>query len=499
MKKIYTYLILTLCFLFLTNLSPSEASAKIYKGKAGKQAVWKYNSQTKILTVSGKGAVSKTIIIDDDNFHAYTDAITVKKIVIQEGITSIDNCHVFEWVSGSAGVSLLLPDSLKEIATASFQLNIEHLTIPKNLKNIAPGAFMCCTIQKISVSDANKYFMVKENVLFSKDGTSLICYPDGNKEMTYRIPDSVKEISPLAFAENRNIKKIVLHKNLNVLGSGAFFNCSNLSQINLECADKLKKLSDFDGYKINYYRHVWSELNEDDDPPLYYDYIQTSPGNTAKLDGFYLGTFEGTAVSSIRIPDHVKYLAEDTFQDCFYLKKITFGKNFIGEINNRTKDRERNVRLYELNLDSVRFAEGNQKYCVKNNILYSFDGGVLYQVLKRNKQHEFVINKNVTQIADGAFCRMENLDRIIVEGSIKKLGQSAFAGSRINSFLAKGNIQEICKGAFRYCRSLERFECKGKIGIVDAEAFYDCENLKEVIVPEKPSQVHDSAFGGWSD
>lgn len=223
--------------------------------------------------------------------------------------------------------------------------------------------------------------------------------------------------------------------------------------------------------------YVRTEIDGDDDPPYYQDFIQTEPGNWVSLGQYYMGTFEQTALASVRLPDQVRSVAEDTFKECGLLRSITFGKNFTGEINRHQKKRGTSAILYELDLTSVSFAEGNQAYRVEDQILYSMDGKRLCQVLKSCKQRDFVLPAHVEEIMDGAFAKRIELNSVIVQGPLKRIGQSAFAGSHIRVFQALDDIHQIGKGAFRYCGSLDTFLCEGTIGNVEEEAFLECENL----------------------
>lgn len=476
MKKLFCCMIyLSLSFLFFTfTCFHVSAETNTYKGKAGDQAFWKYHTKTQTLTISGTGSIDRTIKIKGH------DIVTVRKIVIKEGITSIDSHRVFERVINENCTELSLPDSLRKLATGSFLwLELEKLVIPKHLKDLEPGALMCLGIRELSVSAENKYYMAKDQILFSRDQSTLIYYSGDREGDTYRIPSKTKVIAPLAFARNHHLKKVILHKNIKELGAGACFGCTNLSNVNLQQAKKLKKIEDFNGYRIGLELYVRTEIEVDDDPPYYRDLIQTEPGNWVNMDNYYMGTFEQTALSSIRLPDQVRFIAEDTFKKCSLLRSITFGKNFTGEINRHQKKRGTSAILYDLDLTSVSFAKGNPAYCVKDHVIYSLDGKRLCQVLESCKQQDFVLPAHINEIMDGAFANRQELTRVVVQGSLKRIGRSAFAGSQIRVFQIQGDIQQIGKGAFRYCRSLDTFLCEGTIGVIEEEAFLDCWNLNE--------------------
>lgn len=68
------------------------------------------------------------------------------------------------------------------------------LKIGKNIKSIAvdPTISGKHSISSIKVESGNKYFYVKDGVLFSKDKTKLILYPNMRKNTTYTVPSGVK-------------------------------------------------------------------------------------------------------------------------------------------------------------------------------------------------------------------------------------------------------------------------------------------------------------------
>lgn len=102
----------------------------------------------------------------------------------------------------------------------SFDGNLEKFINPDislNLKNIV-------------INSTNPNFKVVDGVVYSKDGTKLLYYPEGKSEAEYIIPEGVKEISPFAFCfrEKKNLK-IVLPSTLNRISSKTFYAASESS------------------------------------------------------------------------------------------------------------------------------------------------------------------------------------------------------------------------------------------------------------------------------
>ncbi len=72
-----------------------------------------------------------------------------------------------------------------------------------------------------SVDADNEYFSVKDGVLFSKDGTELIAYPNGKAGDSYDIPEGVEKLDEECFYYS-SLKEVTLPSTLQFIDSGAF-------------------------------------------------------------------------------------------------------------------------------------------------------------------------------------------------------------------------------------------------------------------------------------
>ena len=188
------------------DVSPSTMA--VTSGKCGKNAKWSYNSKTKTLTISGKGAMYN-YSWDKDPPWADNNQIVeqTRHIVVKEGITRIGNmafeCIGEEGMTRKDGISrsISLPKSLTSIgayAFASYQF-VNTITIPKNVKSIGGRAFSSTGVKKFQVDSENKYFTAQQGVLFNRDKTILVAYPVCNGMKSYTIPSTVEHISGGAF------------------------------------------------------------------------------------------------------------------------------------------------------------------------------------------------------------------------------------------------------------------------------------------------------------
>ncbi len=132
------------------------------------------------------------------------------------------------------GISLLyIPEACMTIEAEAFSYNqyLKKVFMAKNIKDIDPTAFIACPqLDGYYVETNNPYFSSIDGVLFSKDLTSLIRYPEGKQDATYVVPETVKTIKNNAFVYCSYIENIVLPQHLESIYSWAFVKC-HMSEI----------------------------------------------------------------------------------------------------------------------------------------------------------------------------------------------------------------------------------------------------------------------------
>lgn len=149
-------------------------------------------------------------------------------------------------------VSVVIPDSVNIIGDHSF-LNCTSLTgvsIPSNVSKIGTCAFYgCSSIENFSVSSYNGNYSSADGVLFDKNMTVLISYPDSRKETGYDVPKTVIEISVSAFCRPVHLTYITIPGSTAVIPEDSFKDCSSLQ--NIIVSDKNDTFSSIDGILFN--------------------------------------------------------------------------------------------------------------------------------------------------------------------------------------------------------------------------------------------------------
>lgn len=500
---------------------------QVISEKCGKSAVWTYDTGSKLLWITGTGVVNQRIKKSKEYVSPYGLELEypVKEIRIEEGITALDCCSLFQNImkeEEAEEIKISLPDSLERIGANTFEMYndtqyIRRIHLPCKLRYIEGGAFwgigheayphaysyqedvkrIAKTYKrklKITVDKRNPYYIVKNGVLFTKDVKTLVYYPSEKVDKVYRIPKSVTKIKALAFSRNSFLQEIILPHNIQVIGAGAFFNDHRLVKINLEQAKKLKRICDVNGQndKIDVETGVPEgyEVPEDDER---YD----NPAENRR-DWYSLGTFAGTKLKGIQFPDRLKYVAYNTFKNCFCLKKISIGASYAGEINPDHVGDIKGFLLPDRPAMEIRVSERNRHYKVRNHILYSKDGKTLYKALKAYRDSTLVLDRRVQKIARQAFSGAvaRKLRKVVVLGNLKQISREAFAVSHIESFEAHGNVDEIGIDAFFRCYDLEKFVCHGRVKRVGAQAFYYAVHVRKISLGKDTPSIGTWAFEG---
>ncbi|MDE6798419.1 MAG: leucine-rich repeat domain-containing protein, partial [Ruminococcus sp.] len=96
---------------------------------------------------------------------------------------------------------------------------------------------------RITLSENNKYFLLKDDVLFSRDRKKLFIY-NRKEHDSYIIPSGVEEIEPSAFS-GFGLKSIVISEGVKRIYQYAFACCKNVERIYLPSSLEMVSLKTF--------------------------------------------------------------------------------------------------------------------------------------------------------------------------------------------------------------------------------------------------------------
>lgn len=345
------------------------------------------------------------------------------------------------------------------------------ISLSHNLSAISDGALRSGTIQNFYIdgelTGISDYFSVQDGVLFSSDKTMLIQFPlgrsgeyvipegtttkiadyafTGSKLTNLTIPGSVTTIGNYAFANMNYIIRIHVPEGVTNIQSYAFSSSSKLQEVFLPSS--LKNLP-------VYCFASCPELRN----------ISFSEG----LEEIGSHCFYSCSLTEVTLPKSLKSLGARSFRNCTSLEKLSFVDNSqlisIGEYSFL-----RCNSLKEIDFGS-------------NSSLTTIGTAALADLPALEK---VTIPASVTKINARAFANTPSLTTVIFEeGSQQKIiGAGSFAECGLRSFEIPDAVTTIEREAFRNCNVLEEITLSKNISSISAEAFKYCTKLKAINVP----------------
>ena len=232
-------------------------------------------------------------------------------------------------------ISITIPDGVTSIGNEVFYLceSLTHITIPDSVTRIWQSVFnLCGHLTSIEVSEGNTAYSSIDGVLFSKDATYLIRYPENKTCSKYIIPDSVTGIGNDAFNGCMSLTSITIPNNVTSIGFNAFYRCTSLTSITIPDGVTTIGWNAFTGCT-----NLTSITIPDSVTSIFSGAFEectsltsiTIPDSVTRIDD---GVFRGcTSLTSITIPDSVTSISDNTFRRCTSLTSITI-PNSVTEI-----------------------------------------------------------------------------------------------------------------------------------------------------------------------
>lgn len=147
--------------------------------------------------------------------------------------------------------TIILPNSAISIGSGVLSgcINLTSVYIPKNIQSIDfsyseygnPVSFQDTPLLEFIVDDDNQYLSVSNGVLFNKDKTKLLRYPQSKINTFYVIPETVVCIGKSAFLKTINLTSINIPNTVTSIEEAAFAGCAYVTELTL--SNKLEQIS----------------------------------------------------------------------------------------------------------------------------------------------------------------------------------------------------------------------------------------------------------------
>ena len=360
-------------------------------------------------------------------------SITIPDSVTSIGSSAFENC--------SSLTSVTIPDSVTSIGYDAFSWcnSLTSITIPDSVTSIGWDAFdRCEKLTQINVDTANTVYSSVNGVLFSKDKTELIRYPEGKADTSYAIPNGVTYIGYDAFSCCSSLTSITIPNSVTSIGDYAFSGCISLASITIP--DGVTNIGDWAFWDCRSLTSI------------------TIPDSVTRIgDSAFYGC---SSLTSITIPNSVTSIGYEAFHSCSSLTSITI-PNSVTSIGKSAF--ESCSSLTSITIPNSVTSIGDYAFYWCSNLT------------------SVTIGNSVTSIGDYAFYRCSNLTSVTIGNSVTSIGDYAFNGcNSLTSVTIPDSVTSIGKYAFYYCTSLTSTTIPDSVTSIGDCAFNGCSSLKDV-------------------
>jgi len=422
--------------------------------------------------------------------YAFSNCLGLTSVEIPDSVTEIGR-NAFEGCTGLTSVKI--PASVTEIGFEAFSgcTALTSVVIPESVTKIGWDAFEGCTgLKNFQVDADNPTYCDIEGVLFSKDKTKILAYPNA-KATEYKLPDSVMKIGYKAFDGCTGLISVEIPASVTEIGEATFFNCTGLTSVKIpESVVKIDSnaflgctgLKEFQVDSNNgIYCTIEGALFSKDKKQLI-SYPNAKSNEYKILDSVTKIGKDAfarcTGLTSVVIPTSVTEIGEFTFFNCTGLTSVTIPNSVteIGEgafrnctgltsvvIPNSVKEIDGSAFSECTSLKSIQVDANNPAYCDIEGILFSKDKKkiVAYPNAKADK---YKIPSRVTEIGDLAFRGCTGLKSVEIPASVTEIGWEAFSGcTGLTSVEIPASVTKIGEWAFYGCDNLKEFTCKAVV------------------------------------
>lgn len=458
--------------------------------------------------------------------NAFADNTELSTITLPSTVTAIQD-QAFKNCSGL--ISVILPSSLKRIGTDAFRgcSSLLDMTIPASVTSIGEKAFYDCPeLKQLTVDPNNAHYASVDGVLFDKNKTTLIAYPNTTSSQ-YTIPSCVKTIGVRAFMDCTSLTSVTIPSSVTTIMPGAFKGCTGLTSITLPTSLKSIGAEVFKGCtgltSITIPKSVKTIGTEAFKGCTGLTSI-TIPTSVTEIGP---SAFAGcTALTSVSIPATTVSINDDAFIHCTALKQLIVDpanrnfESFGGTLMRKNNYQGNSEQLFKVNGFVYQITSENTVELAQGG---AYSGEIIIPPTVEHAGKSYT----VTSISGDAFFKCHNLVSVRVPVTVSAIefnfgnapesihitideknpyftviDDVVFNKNKTTLFACKGNktqyvipstVTKIEYCAFHSCKSLKSVVIPSSVTTIGENAFMYC-NLSSLVIPKSVNAIESYAF-----
>lgn len=393
-------------------------------------------------TIVHEGITYHVTRIGDDAFRG----CPITSIDIPEGVTAINffafnGCSRLEYIE--------FPNSLVSLGRWVFYncRSIKNLNIPRNLTDIAYTALAGLSgLVYYTCSPFNPKFKAVDGILYNKDMTMLVAYPQAAAATSFTIPSTITSLYDYCLHNCDNLTEINIPESVNYFGMNIFSASDNIESIDVP--DGVTKMGVTVFGQCSKLSHVHLP---------------------ASLDSIKNSCFYGcNSLTEVVIPASVRYIGNYAFSDCENLKTITFEEGSCLEGFGEYVFRE-----------SPSFESLDMP-----NTVTTMGIGMFYVCPSLKNIH---LSRSLTILPNASFYQCSLLTELDIPGTVTHIGNAAMYKCtslkrlKIGDKDAPAGTTDIEHYALAYSNDLERLELGANLDSLTYGSLDDLSNVKLII------------------
>lgn len=361
-----------------------------------------------------------------------------------------------------------IPDSVTSIGNYAFRgcTSLMNITIPADVEYAGANYFRGCTsLMSINVDESSKTLSSIDGVLFNKDRTKLLKYPEGKTCAYYEIPNSVKSIIEWAFYGSTNLTNVTIPNSVTNIENYVFYQCTGLTSIIIPSS--LGEMN----------REIFSGCTS-------LASVTIQNGVTSIGDGTFRGC---TSLTNVEIPNSVMNIEPYAFDGCTNLTGITIPDS-VTRIDDAAFRDCKSLKSIEIPSSVTSIGESAFFNCTSLTNATIKDGVTsIYEVAFAGCTGltSITIPSSVTSIIYDPFQRCTSLTSI-------KVADANTAYSSVNGVLFNKDITELVR--YPEGKVSTAYAIPDSVTSIDSAAFNSCTGLTSLVLPDSVTSIDGAAF-----
>ena len=410
--------------------------------------------------------------------------------------------------------AFVIPDEITSIPSHGFQYGctgITDLTIPATVTSIADGAFKgLSSLNTIQLAAGNTTFVVEDNVLYNKEKTKMLCFPQ-LRTGDYTMPATITEMGDYQFYKCINLTGVTLSDAILTIGQYAFAGCTNLATITMSASAKTIGQYAFANCSSLTSLTIPSSVEGIEDHA--FDNCTALATITMSASAKTIGQYafaNCSSLTSLTVPASVERIEDHAFDNCTALATleieksttpILFGKGYV-EKKYETWTDYRTIGIFGSSPikdviigRNIELIDNNKEHYSGYN-LSPFSGSYLTNVTIGNK---------VTKIPERFFYECYNIKDVRFDGTIVDWCKITFADQYATPFGQSSNSILSVKVDPQPDPDVEFYPVQGEVVIpegatkIGAYSFFGQSSVTNITIPSTMATIEPCALQGFSD